>query len=100
RTPMRSPVGSWCRPSSSSSSTSWPTCCTRSSIRGSGSHEHDIDAGGNPVTTQPSEVQLVVPGAPSPGGADEFGGPSLSQGRRALRTYLHSPLSVLSLLGF
>ena len=52
------------------------------------------------MTTQPSEMQLVVPGAPSPATPDEFGAPSMSQGRRALRTYLRSPLSMIAFVVF
>ena len=48
------------------------------------------------MTVQPSEMELVVPtGEHTPAGSDdEFGVPSRSQGREALRRFLHSPMSM------
>jgi ABC-type dipeptide/oligopeptide/nickel transport system permease subunit len=54
------------------------------------------------MTAHPSEMELVVPGgeqAPS-GTDDDFGAPSVSQGRQALRRFMHSPVSVIAALVF
>jgi ABC-type dipeptide/oligopeptide/nickel transport system permease subunit len=50
------------------------------------------------MTAQPSEIQLVVPtGGTSPTGpGDEFGAPSRSQSRQAFRTFVRSPMSIVS----
>jgi ABC-type dipeptide/oligopeptide/nickel transport system permease subunit len=54
------------------------------------------------MTTQPSEIQLVVPvGEETPTGpGDEFGAPSRSQTRQAIRTFSRSPMSMIALFVF
>jgi ABC-type dipeptide/oligopeptide/nickel transport system permease subunit len=47
-----------------------------------------------------SAIQIAMPGTEQPGDVTEFGTDSLSQGRQALRRYLHSPVSMIALIFF
>lgn len=48
-----------------------------------------------------SELELVTPtGGDSPELGDEFGAPSQSQGRQALRRFVHSPMAMISTIVF
>ena len=54
------------------------------------------------MTSQPSEMQLVVPtGEHTAGGSDDdFGGESRSQGRQALSRFVRSPIAMTGLIFF
>ena len=52
------------------------------------------------MTTQESAIQVAAPGTGGPGPDDEFGSESLSQGRQALRRFVHSPVSMVALIFF
>lgn len=51
------------------------------------------------MTTQESTLQATVPGG-GPGTDEEFGGQSISQGRQALRRFMHSPISLGAFIFF
>ncbi|MGH8960123.1 MAG: ABC transporter permease [Jatrophihabitantaceae bacterium] len=52
------------------------------------------------MTSQQDTTALQAPAASGPADTDEFGSDSLSQGRQALRRYLHSPVSMIALIFF
>jgi peptide/nickel transport system permease protein len=52
------------------------------------------------MTTQESTLQAAAPGTGGGGLDDEFGTESLSQGRQALRRFVHSPVSMTALIFF
>jgi ABC-type dipeptide/oligopeptide/nickel transport system permease subunit len=52
------------------------------------------------MTVNPSQMQAVIQGDEQVAAGDDFGTPSVSQGRQALSRFMHSPMSVIATVIF